>query len=223
MFSWLKWRYFSLIIACNQHLNNTWNINKMWCLNMCDLCVSALQVHRYFQLYFNSESTSACVKCVWVCVNACVHLFDGVCVKCVSEVESSQQPSEEASPLGSEEADEEVNHRGDEDDACCEVVQVVESFLIGHHVQVPASCDTHMYTHTDTHTRIFRTIQTYQTTHTHTHAQSWYMHTHIPKYTYNTLHHSNTPPMHPYKQRSGLCVTFWPDVWWQSWGLICIK
>lgn len=122
---------------------------------MCDLCVSALQVHRYFQLYFNSESTSACVKCVWVCVNACVHLFDGVGVKCVSEVESSQQPSEEASPLGSEEADEEVNHRGDEDDACSEVVQVVESFLIGHHVQVPASCDTHMYTHTDTHKHVY--------------------------------------------------------------------
>lgn len=74
----------------------------------------------------------------------------------MSEVESSQQPAEEAGPLGSEEADEEVNHRGDEDDACGDVVQVVESFLIGHHIQVPAGCETQTYTHT--HTHVFQTF-----------------------------------------------------------------
>lgn len=63
-------------------------------------------------------------------------------------MESSQQPAEEAGPLGSKEADEEVYHCGDEDDACGKVVQVVESFLIGHHVQVPASCDAHTHRHT---------------------------------------------------------------------------
>lgn len=57
---------------------------------------------------------------------------------CASKVESSQQPAEEAGPLGSEEANEEVDHCGDEDDASSNVVQVVKSFLIGHHVQVPA-------------------------------------------------------------------------------------
>lgn len=40
----------------------------------------------------------------------------------MSEVESSQQPAEEASPLRAEEADEEVYHCGDEDDACSKVV-----------------------------------------------------------------------------------------------------
>lgn len=87
-----------------------------------------------------------------------------VCGVCVSEVESSEQPAEEASPLGAEEADEEVNHRGDEDDACSKVVQVVESFLIGHHVQVPAGYNTHTQTHRQTH---IHTISNISNTHTH--------------------------------------------------------
>lgn len=53
---------------------------------------------------------------------------------CVSEVQPCQQPAKEAGPLGSKEADEEVDHRGDEDDAGGPVVQVVESLLIGWHV-----------------------------------------------------------------------------------------
>lgn len=71
----------------------------------------------------------------------------------MSEVESSQQPAKEAGPLGAKEADEEVNHRGDEDEPCSNVVQVVESFLIGHHVQVPAGYNTraHTRTHTQAH------------------------------------------------------------------------
>lgn len=64
----------------------------------------------------------------------------------VSEVQPRQQPAEEAGPLGSKEADEEVDHRGDEDDASGQVVQVVESLLIGRHVQVPAGCHTHTHT-----------------------------------------------------------------------------
>ncbi len=104
------------------------------------------------------NDVSACVV-VYVCVCVCV---------CVSEVKSSQQPAEEASPLGPEEADEEVDHSGDEDDACCEVVQVVESFLIGHHVQVSAGYNTHTHTHkTDTHTLICMHA------HIDTHAHTW--------------------------------------------------
>lgn len=75
---------------------------------------------------------------------------------CVSKVESSQQPAEEAGPLGSEETDEEVNHCGDEDDACSHVVQVVQSFLIGHHVQVPAGYNTHANTCTHKQTHNFK-------------------------------------------------------------------
>lgn len=77
---------------------------------------------------FNFESI-----CLSVCTDEIHWVHMWLCV-CVSEVESSQQPAEEASPLGSEEADKEVNHRGDEDDACSKVVQVIESFLIGHHI-----------------------------------------------------------------------------------------
>lgn len=40
----------------------------------------------------------------------------------MSEVKSSQQPAEEARPLGSKETDEEVYHRGDKDDTCRHVV-----------------------------------------------------------------------------------------------------
>lgn len=90
---------------------------------------------------------------------------------CESEVESSQQPAEEASPLGSKEADEKVNHRGDEDDACCHVVQVVESFLIGHHVQVPAGCNntrTHTQTDTQTHISNISNTPTYTPTYSNT-------------------------------------------------------
>lgn len=72
----------------------------------------------------------------------------------VSEVESCQQPSEEAGPLGSEEADKEVDHCGDKDDARGDVVQVVESLLIGHHVQVPASYSTNTHRHTGRRTQI---------------------------------------------------------------------
>jgi len=84
-------------------------------------------------------------------------------------VESSQQPAKEASPFGSEEANEEVDHRGDEDDACSDVVQVVQSLLFGHHIQVPAGYNIHTYTHTcaQTNTRI-QTFSTYEDTHTHT-------------------------------------------------------
>lgn len=98
---------------------------------------------------------------------------------CVSKVESSQQPAEEAGPLGSEEADEEVNHSGDEDDACSHVVQVVQSFLIGHHVQVPAGYNTythtrkHMHTQTDTQ---FQTFQTHPPTCTHAVGALMYIH-----------------------------------------------
>lgn len=73
-------------------------------------------------------------------------------------MESSQQPAEESSPLRSEEADEEVDHSGDEDDTRRNVVQVVESLLIGHHIQVSAG-----YTHT--HTRTLHSC-TYDTTNT---------------------------------------------------------
>lgn len=72
-------------------------------------------------------------------------------------MESSQQPAEESSPLRSEKADEEVYHSGDEDDTRRNVVQVVESLLIGHHIQVSAGYKcTHARTHvhTQTHTHI---------------------------------------------------------------------
>lgn len=92
----------------------------------------------------------------------CVYVvgFVGALV-CGSEVQSSQQPAEEASPLGSEEANEEVNHCGGEDDACSNVVQVVQSFLIGHHIQVPAGYNRHTQRQTYNHIKH---------THPHTHT-----------------------------------------------------
>lgn len=86
-----------------------------------------------------------CKGCWWVC--AWVGYVSVFVVSCVSKVEASQQPAEEASPLGAEEADEEVNYCGSEDDARSNVVQVVESFLIGHHIKVPAGYNTHTHTH----------------------------------------------------------------------------
>ena len=68
-------------------------------------------------------------------------------------MESSQQPAEESCPLRSKETDEEVDHSGDEDDTRRNVVQVVESLLIGHHIQVSAGCK-HTHTHTHTHTAL---------------------------------------------------------------------
>lgn len=70
---------------------------------------------------------------MYVC--GCVSVFVHVCV-CVFwlKVESSQQPAEESSPLRSKEADEEVDHSGGQDDARRNIVQVVQSLLIGHHV-----------------------------------------------------------------------------------------
>ena len=82
-----------------------------------------------------------------------------------SEVESSQQPAEEAGPLGSEETNEEVDHSGDEDDTCGDVVQVVESLLIGHHIQVPAGYNTHTNMRADRCT--YTQIQIFPA-HTHT-------------------------------------------------------
>lgn len=97
----------------------------------------------------------------------------------VSEMESGQQPAEEAGPLGTKEADEEVDHCGDEDDSCGDVVQVVKSPLIGHHVQVPAGYNTHTHTDKCTNTR-------FQIFPTHTHTQLmlpftwWYTHSQVP-------------------------------------------
>lgn len=79
-------------------------------------------------------------------------------------MESSQQPAEESGPLGAEEADEEVNHCGGEDDACSNVVQVVESFLIGHHVKVPAGCNMHTHAHRQTHKHTISNISNTTTT-----------------------------------------------------------
>lgn len=73
-------------------------------------------------------------------------------------MESSQQPAEESSPLRAKEADEEVGHSGDEDDTRRNVVQVVKSLLIGHHIQVSAG---YKRTHTQTkkHCTHVHTIQ----------------------------------------------------------------
>lgn len=121
-----------------------------------------------------------CVSCMHVAVCKCVWYVSayGVLFVCVSVVESSQQPAEEASPLGSKEADEEVNHRGDEDDACSKVVQVVESLLIGHHVQVPAGYNTQAYKHTrtDTQTHNFKCFKHF---HPHRHIQVMHAYSHV--------------------------------------------
>lgn len=87
----------------------------------------------------------------------------------VSEVESSQQPAEEAGPLGAEETNEEVGHSGDKDDAGGDVVQVVESLLIGHHIQVPAgyNIQTHTHTHMRAHSDTTNNFPHYHQTHTH--------------------------------------------------------
>lgn len=87
----------------------------------------------------------------------------------VSEVESSQQPAEEAGPLGAEETNEEVGHSGDKDDAGGDVVQVVESLLIGHHIQVPAGYN--IQTHTHTHACAFRHNKQFPTLPSNTHAR----------------------------------------------------
>lgn len=106
-------------------------------------------------------------------------------------MESSQQPAEEASPLGSEEADKEVDHGGDEDDARGHVVQVVESFLIGHHVQVPAGYNTHTQTDTDTH---ISNTHTYCAVHAciriHAHVLDIFKHTPNSTYKHTLMIHT---------------------------------
>lgn len=86
----------------------------------------------------------------------------------VSVVKSSQQPAEEAGPLGAEETNEEVDHSGDKDDARGDVVQVVESLLIGHHIQVPAGYN--IQTNTHTHACTFRHNKQFPTLPSNTHA-----------------------------------------------------
>ena len=145
---------------------------------------------------------------VKLCKNECpdeTPLLWCVCAR-MSKVESSQQPAEEASPLGAKEAYEEVNHRGDKDDPCGDVIQVVESFLIGWYIQVPAGCETHTHTHTHTQ-RNRQTDKRFKHIHPHTCIQ--WMHSCTVHTLSDKAHYASYKLLY---SSVTVCLMFWPDL-----------